>query len=532
MSRTACKFISLLTACALLFMCASGCGNDSGKKYRSLYEKGIVIVNGIQIRTIDMDVPGGCFAEYFEIDGLKNQTVEDQINRRIKNTMDEMQKDEFTPPYRGISLKLKQYGNLNRTYHMYISPQFNCNNILSVSATYYMWFGDENGSNEFSYSYVIPMNFDLSTGKELALGDLFPPGTDYIEMINRDIDKCLMTAGFDGDNREYGSYPDLALVSPFKSIKPGQKFMLDRDGNICLYFDYDTPEFFSGYHPYPISLSSEEIDGALLPFRAAGQQLCEDEGKLCRFMARYDQDTIERSDNTDTGRSFYGRCKNLKGTPDKILRQVEAITFDKEQFPVSDKVIKKKAAKKLGRKKGFNLSNDINTNACFNKSREYYSYIRQINYSVTTDDAWTPANPYPDYFSAIYRTAYCFDADGKRLEYRMLFRQSESADRQLKEVFTHNLGRTAKEIESEEMGWTDDQARQLVEKMLGHINGAALEADSLSLSYDLSFEETEDIIKECLGVNENAYSVMSCLFSASYSDIGCENLAFFKEVFE
>ncbi len=531
MSQTVCKFISLLTCCAFLFMCA-GCGNDSEKKYKSLYEKGIVIVNGIQIRTIDMDVPNGCFAEYFEIDGLKNQNVQDQINRRIKSTMDDMRKEGFIPPYRGISLKLKQYSNLNRMYHLMISPQFNCNNILSVSAVCFMWFNDESGSTEFSYSYVIAMNFDLSTGNELALTDFFAPGTDYIEMINRNVDKHLMSGGFDGENDEFGGYTAPSLVSPFKSIKPEQKFLLDSDGNLRLYFDYDTPEFYCVFHPYPLTLSSDEIDGALLPFRAAGQQLCEEEGQLCRFMARYDEKSAVKSDNADTGRSFYGRYKYLEGTPEKIIRQVEAITFDKQQFPVSDKAIKKKAAKKLGSKKGFNLSNDISTNACFNKSREYYSFIRQINYSVTTADAWTPANPYPDYFSAIYRTAYCFDSNGKSLEYRSFFHHPARADQLLKKAFLRSLSRTAEEMEQDGIGWNSEQTQQLVEKMFGHMSGAALETDSLSLSYDLSFQEMEDMIGECLGITDNVYSVISCLLSVSYGDIGCENLAFFKEAFE
>jgi hypothetical protein len=531
MSQTACKWISLMISCALLFMCAAGCGNDSGNQYRRLYEKGIVVVNGIQIRTIDLEMSEGCFAEYFEIDGLRNQQVEDQINRRIRHTMEEMQKDEFIPPYRGISLMLKQYGDLDRMYHLYISPQFNGNHILSVSADCYMWFNGEAGSTEFSYSYVIPMNFDLSTGKEIALSDFFAPGTDYIELINRNVDKQLMAGGFDGENNELGAYTALSLVSPFKSIKPEQKFLLDSDGNLRLYFDYDTPEFYSVFHPCTLTLSSDEIDGALLPFRAAGQQLFEKEEKSCRFMARYDEKSDVRSDNTDPGRSFYGRYKYLEGTPENIVKQVEAITFDSEQFPVSDKVIKKKAAKKLGRKKGFNLSNDVSTNACFNKSREYYSYIRQINYSVTADDAWTPANPDPDYFSAIYRTAYCFDSNGKRLEYRSLFRQPERADRLLQRAILRSLSITAEEMENG-IGWTNDQARQLVEKMLEHINGAALEADSLSLSYDLSFQEMEDMITECLGIEENVYSVMNCLLVTSYSDIGCENLAFFREAAE
>ena len=532
MSQTACKLISLLLSCALLFMCAAGCGNDSGKKIKSLYEKGIVVVNGIQIRPIDLDVPGGCFAEYFEIDGLRNRQVEQQINRRIRYTMDEMQKDEFIPPYRGMSLKLKQYSGLNRMYHMNISAQFNCNHILSVNAVCYIWFSDESGSTEFSYSYVIPMNFDLSTGKELALSDFFAPETDYIELINRNVDKQLMAGGFDGENNEFGAYTALTLVSPFKSIKPEQKFLLDSNGNICLYFDYDTPEFYSVFHPCQLTLSSDEIDGAILPFRAAGQQLCEEEGKVCRFMARYDEKSDARSDNTDPASSFYGRYKYFEGTPEKIIRQVEAITFDREQFPVSDTAIKKKAAKKLGRKKGFNLSNDISTNACFNKSREYYSFIRQVNYSVTADDAWTPANPYPDYFSAVYRTAYCFDASGRRLDYRMLFRQPESADMLLKKAFLRSMSKTAEGKEADGFAWNGDQAQQLVDEMLGHISGAALDADSMSLSYDLSFEETENMIKECLGITENIYFLTDCLLSVSYSDIGCENLAVFKEAFE
>ena len=532
MSQTACKIISLLISCTLLFVCVTGCGNNGEKKYRSLFEKGIVIVNGIQIRTIQMDVPSGCWADYFEIDGLKNQKVEDQINSKIKRTMDEMQKDEFIPPYRGISLKLKQYSDLSKTYHLNISPQFNSNNILSVLAACYMWFTDESGSTEFSYSYVIPMNFDLSTGEELALSDFFAPRTDYIEMINRNVDKYLLSGGFDGGSDEYGGYSTPTLVSPFKGIKPDQKFLLDSEGNLRLYFDYDTPAFYSYYHPSLLTLISDEFDGDFISFRAVGQQLYKKEEKLCRFMSQYNEKSETKSENTDTGRNFYGRYKYLEGTPEKIIKQVETLSFDNEKFPLSDDALKKKAAKKLGKKKGFNISTDVSTSACFNKSRDYYSFIRQINYSVSTDDAWTPANPNPDYFSCIYKTAYCFDSSGKSLEYRSLFKQPKSADDLLKKTFLSSLSKTAEEMERDGIEWRDDQAQQLVEKALGHINGVALEPDSLSLSYDISFQELEDMIADCLGISENIYSVINCLLLTSYSDIGCENLVFFNEAFE
>ena len=50
MSQTACKFIRLLIFCALLFVCVTGCENSEEKKYRSLFEKGVVIDNNIVMK--------------------------------------------------------------------------------------------------------------------------------------------------------------------------------------------------------------------------------------------------------------------------------------------------------------------------------------------------------------------------------------------------------------------------------------------------------------------------------------------------
>ena len=534
MWRTVCKFISLLTAFALLLGCLAGCGGESPaeKKARLLFEKGIITANNITIESREAARPEDSSAlyfdaQYFAIDGLKDQAVEDRINQRIFDVMDEMCQGVYLPPYRGITVKIKQYGDLVQTLHIYVTPEFNGNNILSVSAACYVWFTAENGSTDFSYSYVAPMNFDLSTGEEMTLQDFFPSRKDYLELINLSVDEGLMQGGFDGEHPSDGNYiNDLAVVSPFQSISPDQKFLISGNGDLRLFFDYDTPEFFVEFHPCELTISSDKLDGALNLFRFSGEQLCEGDETNCFFAARYDEKPVYKTEWTGERCSFYGRYKYLEGTPEAGIHQAESLTFDKERLPVSEDEIRQTAAKKIGGKKQYNLTVDVRNDVCYSKSQDYFSYIRQTNYYV---DTWTETDPDTDNFNAVYTTAFCFDSSGKRLDYRSLFNHPESADKLIKVVIVQNL---EEEKKYASVKWTEEQAQNLLETLLPHLNGAALQTDSLSLSYDIPYWEIYDMITDCLGEMEDGYSVMEGISRINYRDLGCENLVFFKDAFE
>ncbi len=541
MSRTACKFISLLTVCALLLCCITGCGgsgheiNQTAEKYRRLFEKGILIKNNLSLRIIQAEAPEGCSAKYFEIDGLENKEIQKKINRRIESLSEKMCRMEFLPSYRGISLKMKQYGSMKRAYHVYFFPVFNSNNILSVSASCYVWFSAEDNSNDFVYSYDMPMTFDLSTGEELTLRDLFKPEANYMELINREIDRCLLTAGFDGEQTEYGEHCDLITVAPFKGIKPQQKFLLSEDGDIRLYFDYETPEFYTAYCSCLLTLDSGNLGSAFTNYRVAGESLSDlysNKKTDCFFVSDFGNNSNERIDNSGSQNTFYLRYKYLDNTPDAVLRQVESITYDEKQIPISVNKIKSRAAKKLGKKKkNITLSRTVYTYPSNARTSGYYSFTRHADYTAGSDDAWTAANPDPEYLTVVYNTAYCFDRDGNTVALDSLFNDPEKVDELLIRAIPENVKRSVNESSSG-ISLTDEQLASLTEQLLPNIDGFALGQESFTFSYDLSDDELSNFIMKTLGLNEQDYSVKLGFCGAAYRDIGCENLSFFNEVFE
>lgn len=115
----------------------------------------------------------------------------------------------------------------------------NTSNIISIFVKYYKYSGGAHGYYEY-----IPYNFDLRSGKNLTLKEIFKQGVDYKIIINNEIEKQIKELG----KKE----KDLDKVYDFYGIKENQKFYLE-DGNIVIYFDlYDIAPYAAGIPEFPI----------------------------------------------------------------------------------------------------------------------------------------------------------------------------------------------------------------------------------------------------------------------------------------
>ena len=227
-----------------------------------------------------------------------------------------------------------------------------------------------------------------------------------------------MSGGFDGEYNEMGEYSSLRLVSPFKGLRPEQKFLINENGDIDLFFDYDTPEFYTHYNHVTLTLTSDMLGDGFTPFRVAETPLYEQEETNCLFVRRFDENPVEKTVWTDEIVGYYGRYHYLGGTPEKVVRQAEKITFDERQLPFSRQEMEERVSRETGGKKKYEIITEVKTDACFNRSQRYYSFVRRTFYTVST---WT--NPDSDFKTSTYSytNAYCFDSDGRRLDYRSLF---------------------------------------------------------------------------------------------------------------
>jgi len=166
--------------------------------------------------------------ETVEIDGLKDQRVQNKINQRIQQALDELIRSDY-PAYRGINQIRNHDGHDSIEYSVRLG--YNQSNVLSVLI-----------EKEYSYYDVhdqIPLNFNLITGEEITLSDLFYDGYDYQNIITEYVNRNVVD----------GKLSDIykPMLYPLETIKEDQKFMITESGVVNLIFDYKTPEFDVGW---------------------------------------------------------------------------------------------------------------------------------------------------------------------------------------------------------------------------------------------------------------------------------------------
>lgn len=122
---------------------------------------------------------------YFEIDGLKNKSIQDKINKEIKNVaFSKYNQDELDE-------------NNVRNLYIYVGCMGNFANVLSVV----IYKNVTNYDGEFFDDAAIGLNFDLNTGKKLEFKDLFTNDANLKSIIS--------TSAYMTFAREYlDYYPD------------------------------------------------------------------------------------------------------------------------------------------------------------------------------------------------------------------------------------------------------------------------------------------------------------------------------------
>ncbi|WP_407269889.1 RsiV family protein [Radiobacillus sp. PE A8.2] len=106
-----------------------------------------------------------------------------------------------------------------------------------------------------NYAYSAPMahgmtvvqslNFNVKTGQEYQLQDLFKPNSNYIQVLSKQIEKQIKER-------------DIPLLGNFTTIRPNQDFYLS-DKCLVIYFRlYEITPYYVGFPMFPISVYSLE----------------------------------------------------------------------------------------------------------------------------------------------------------------------------------------------------------------------------------------------------------------------------------
>lgn len=388
-SKTAVKMLCLLLAALMIFSLAACGGKDegtddtektvhTGKNVKSPSGVKYFTRNNLTTETVNINRDGSVRTEkypsayeydqmstaekakwdkdevffsggYVQISGLKDKAVEDIVNEKLKNLcLDNIKK---IPPYRGIRAGIGE--NPERETGIYSNAYewvcINDNNILSVSLNasdnYKSVLAEPGGSwekNNIYFSFTETLNLDLNTGEDIAIADMFCNDVDALEYINGVVSDAIADSNGDEEVWEYGS--DLKITGPFTGVSHDQKYYINESG-ICLVFDYDTPQFDTGYNSTFLTVPFSEEMALTERFFDEGKSIYESEKEPGRHFpydtsdAR-DYDRFIDEDGMIAGKYYLTKRADCpKGVPkyisermsdfvdipeDEILREIES----------------------------------------------------------------------------------------------------------------------------------------------------------------------------------------------------------------
>ncbi|QGQ95054.1 DUF3298 domain-containing protein [Paenibacillus psychroresistens] len=164
--------------------------------------------------------------EYPSISGPVQPQVAHQINQTIVHLVNWMLEQQ----------KKTQSGTLSQMLGHY-EIKTNERGILSLTLNNYAY------STPMAHGFTIlkSLTFDVNTGKLYELQDLFKPGSNYVEVISKQVSQQLKQR-------------DLPLLDGFTSIHPNQDYYL-ADKALVIYFQlYEITPYFVGFPMFPISV--------------------------------------------------------------------------------------------------------------------------------------------------------------------------------------------------------------------------------------------------------------------------------------
>jgi hypothetical protein len=184
------------------------------------------------------------------IDGLQDSKLQQQLNNRFEQDASTFETDIETQAGEDIKEAAKS-GYPFRQYNATTAYKvaYNQNGLLSITVDYYQFTGGAHGATERR-----PYNYDLETGTELSLQDLFKAGVNYKEILNREI-AAQIKANPEGG---YFTQPEMG----FETIGDNQPFYLT-DGGLVVYFaQYEIAPYVAGIPEFkiPFSLLKDSVE--------------------------------------------------------------------------------------------------------------------------------------------------------------------------------------------------------------------------------------------------------------------------------
>lgn len=226
-----------------------------------------------------------------QISGLKNSTIQEEINQRIYDTYTELLEADY-PHYPGIRTRIAMFDS-HTSPQVIVRVENSFNNILSLSFAKEQQHWNKNGNEEGQYSADIrTLNFDLTTGKEIYIGDLFADNIDGIAYINEKIlEQSDKPEAFDepGENYYEISYDQrptqIHFRKAFSGINPNQQYFIDAYGRLHIILDETNPEIANLLAPTNFAIDMRGINAYECRFMTE-TSIFEDETRRPRLFQR------------------------------------------------------------------------------------------------------------------------------------------------------------------------------------------------------------------------------------------------------
>jgi len=268
--------------------------------------------------------------QYPQIEGLDDKAVQDGINSFFQNSAGAARDEGLKNADNMAQDDAGSAGSPNKceTYFDY-RIKYNQNGLLSVVFINYQYTGGAHGLTAQSSH-----TFNLKTGEEYRLKDLFRNGADYVPLISG-----IVSSEIDERVKE-GRLPEHA-ITPFEAIKEDQGFYLSNSAVVVYFQQYEYWPYAAGIQEFPVDFSvlkemlkpdfSFLLDGAKL-LEASGAPNSLNIGETGRVILKGNPTTgyawhytIENSDLVKLDSAYTVRDSNMIGAGNTFVWNFKAL---------------------------------------------------------------------------------------------------------------------------------------------------------------------------------------------------------------
>lgn len=180
----------------------------------------------VQIQTMVLQQQGTTIY-YPQVTGLQNTDAQQSINQSIYQLVNSL-----------VQWQYQQQGTDSFT-EMIGSFEIKTNerNILSLSLTNYAFAYH----HAHGLTLIKSLTFNVQTGKQYQLKELFKPGSDYVGVLSKMIENQI-------------NERNIQLLGDFSGISPDQDFYI-ADKALVIYFQlYEITPYYVGFPMFPVSV--------------------------------------------------------------------------------------------------------------------------------------------------------------------------------------------------------------------------------------------------------------------------------------